>query len=51
MDAQLLEELKKITPEEEKILSGAGEIEKNIYMSGRADIVDAGKLLEAGKMI
>lgn len=51
MDAQLLEELKKITPEEQRILSGAGKIEKNIYMSGAADIVDAGKLLEAGKMI
>ena len=51
MDAQLLEELKKITPEEQRILSGTGKIEKNIYMSGAADIVDAGKLLEAGKMI
>lgn len=51
MDAQLLEELRKITPEEQRILSGTGKIEKNIYMSGAADIVDAGKLLEAGKMI
>lgn len=51
MDAQLLEELKKITPEEQRILSGTGKIEKKIYMSGAADIVDAGKLLEAGKMI
>ena len=51
MDAQLLEELKKITPEEQRILLGTGKIEKNIYMSGAADIVDAGKLLEAGKMI
>ena len=51
MNAKLLEELKKITPEEQRILSGAGEIEKNIYMSPGADMVEAGKLLEAGKMI
>ena len=51
MDVQLLEELKKVTPEEQRILSGDGKIEKNIYMSGGADIIDAGKLLEAGKMI
>lgn len=51
MNAKLLEELKKITPEEQRILSGAGEIEKNIYMSAGADMVEAGKLLEAGKMI
>jgi len=51
MNAKLLEELKKITPEEQRIISGAGEIEKNIYMSAGADMVEAGKLLEAGKMI
>lgn len=69
MNAELLEELKKITPEEERLLSGAGEIEKHIYMSARGadasginivpekesasgtDVVDAAKLLDAGKMI
>ncbi len=51
MTQQLLQELKEITPEERRILSGKRSIEKEIYMSGGADIVDARKLLEAGKMI
>lgn len=51
MTEELLQELKKITPEEERILSGSREIEKTLYMSSEADIVDAQKLLEAGKMI
>ncbi len=51
MTEELLRELKKITPEEERILAGQQEIEKNIYMSAQADVIDAKKLLEAGKMI
>ena len=51
MTEELLRELKKITPEEERILSGRKEIEKNLYMSGEGDMVDAGKLLDAGKLI
>ena len=51
MTAELLEELKKITPEEEKLLAGRTEIEKEIYMSAGEDVVDARKLLEAGKLI
>ena len=51
MTEELLQELKKITPEEQKILSGTQEIEKSLYMSSEADVIDAKKLLEAGKMI
>lgn len=51
MTEELLRELKKITPEEERILAGQQEIEKNIYMSAQTDVIDAKKLLEAGKMI
>lgn len=51
MTEELLRELKKITPEEEKLLSGTQEIEKTLYMSSGANIIDARKLLEAGKMI
>ena len=45
---ELYTELKKITPEEERILSGRAEIEKDIYMlqdSGIGDryVVDAKK--------
>ena len=51
MTEVLLNELKKITPEELKILEGRKEIEKTIYMSQETDVIDAQKLLEAGKMI
>ena len=50
MTEELLRELKKITPEEERLLAGRG-IEKTLYMSAETDVVDAKKLLEAGKMI
>ncbi len=50
MTEELLRELKKITPEEERILSGRG-IEKALYMAAETDVVDAQKLLESGKMI
>lgn len=51
MTEALLHELKKITPEERQILEGRKEIEKTIYMSPETDVIDAQKLLEAGKMI
>ena len=51
MTEELLKELRKITPEEEKLLDGSSEIEKALYMSSEKDIVDAKKLLEEGKVI
>lgn len=53
---ELYTELKKITAEEERILSGRAEIEKDIYMTrdsgiSDVDIIDAKKLLEDGKLI
>ena len=53
---ELYSELKKITAEEERILSGNREIDRALYMSfndkGEAvNIVDAKKLLETGKLI
>ncbi len=51
MNEVLLEQLKQITPEEELLLQGGGEIQKQIYMSGEENIIDAGKLLEEGKML
>lgn len=51
MTKELLEELRKITPEEQRLLSGEAEIEKEIYMSAESDKIDAKKLLETGKMI
>lgn len=51
MTEELLKELRRITPEEEKLLGGSSEIEKTLYMSSEKDVVDAKKLLEEGKMI
>lgn len=51
MTDELLVELKKITPEEENILAGRSEIEKDIYMSEGHDTVEAKRLLDAGKLI
>lgn len=51
MTEKLLEELKTITPEEERLLSGSQEIEKGLYMSSQPDVVDARNLLESGKLI
>ncbi len=51
MTDELLVELKKITPEEESILAGRAEIEKDIYMSEGHDTVEAKRLLDDGKLI
>lgn len=55
MNKKLFEELKKITPEERRILQGNQTIETNIYTSdsGAEEIrrIEAQKLLDAGKLI
>lgn len=51
MNEELLQELRRITPEEQRILDGSKQIESTIYMSADPNVVDAGKLLEHGKLI
>ena len=51
MTKELLQELRKITTEEERILAGEDKIQKGIYMSSEKNVIDAGKLLDAGKLI
>jgi AraC-like DNA-binding protein len=51
MQEELLEGLRKITPEELAILKGSKQIEKKLYMSTEENVVDAARLLEAGKLI
>ncbi|MBP3569090.1 MAG: helix-turn-helix domain-containing protein [Lachnospiraceae bacterium] len=48
---KLYMELKKITEEEDAILKGHHEIEKDRYMGSGTDVIDAAKLLESGKLI
>lgn len=47
----LLDQLKKITEEEQRILDGVGEVDKDIYTSGQDFTVDSRKMLEEGKLI
>jgi len=48
---ELYKELQKITEEEQELLSGGKGIQKNLYMSGDSDVIDAARLLERGKLI
>lgn len=51
MKPQLLTELRKITPEEEKILNGSKEVDADLYYLPKSHVVDSRKLLESGKAI
>lgn len=51
MRAEILEQLKKITPEEEEILGGRSCIDKKLYNLNRSMRVDCERLLEKGKLI
>ena len=53
MTKELLDELMKVTPEEQAILDGKTQIEKGIYMSSekKQNVIEARKLLDAGKLI
>ena len=50
MNAELLEILKKITPEEQDILQGGANIDRNIFDADR-DLIDCKKILEMGNLI
>lgn len=51
MNRQLLEELKKITPEEQCYLDGAEGVDEELYMEPESHVVDSRRLLESGKLI
>lgn len=51
MTRELLDELMKVTEEERNILDGKAQIEKNIYMSSERNVIEAKRLLDAGKLI
>ena len=51
INSKLLDKLKVITDEEQKILSGKIDIERNLYMQSSLNVVSSQKLLEAGKLI
>ena len=51
MDRELLNRLKKVTDEEQKILDGDASVEKELYTSGEEFTVDSAKMLESGTLI
>ena len=51
MNAELLEQLHKITPEEQEILNGRQQIDETIYMQSAGQVFDSKKLLDASKLI
>ena len=51
MQQALLEHLRKITEEEQRILGGASEVDQGLYTSGKDFTVDSAKMLEEGKLI
>ena len=51
MRQALLEQLRKITKEEQRILDGVAEVDKDLYTSGKDFTVDSAKMLKEGKLI
>ena len=51
MNEEILAHLKGITPEEQAILDGRTTIDRDLYMQGQGSVVNAKKLLSAGKLI
>jgi AraC-like DNA-binding protein/mannose-6-phosphate isomerase-like protein (cupin superfamily) len=51
MNSALIDKLKIVTPEEQEILDGRKDINRNIYMNPSSNIIDNKKLLEQNKLI
>ena len=50
MKQEIIADLSRITEEEQAILDGKTEVERSGIRAGRSLVMDAGKLLEAGKI-
>ncbi len=51
MDHRILEQLRKISPEEQAILNGQTSVDKALYMHDQGNTINSKKLLRAGKLI
>lgn len=51
LSPDIIEKLKAVTDEEQRIRSGSGSVEKNIYTESPDFVIDSAKLLEKGKLI
>ena len=51
INEDLLNSLRVISPEERALLEGSDGIQRGIYMDADSDVVDAGRLLDSGRLI
>lgn len=51
LNDELLNALRGISPEERLLLDGSAAIQRGIYMDADSDVIDAGKLLDSGRLI
>ncbi|MCI7810059.1 AraC family transcriptional regulator [bacterium] len=51
MNEELLDSLRIISPEEKALLDGSTGIQRGIYMDADSDVIDAGRLLDSGRLI
>lgn len=48
---ELLDSLRPVSAEEQRILQGEDEIQRSIYMDADTDIIDAGRMIDSGRLI
>ena len=51
INEELLDSLRIISPEEKALLDGSTGIQRGIYMDADSDVIDAGRLLDSGRLI
>lgn len=51
INEELLDSLRIISPEEKALLAGSTGIQRGIYMDADSDVIDAGRLLDSGRLI
>ena len=51
INEELLDSLRIISPEEKALLDGSTAIQRGIYMDADSDVIDAGRLLDSGRLI
>ncbi len=51
MNEAILQKLSAVTPEEQKILNGETSIDRELYMDGSEDVIDAARLLKRGRLL
>ena len=51
INKELLDSLRIISPEEKALLDGSTGIQRGIYMDADSDVIDAGRLLDSGRLI